>query len=160
MRKQRKHLINLLFEKTRVLYCKFKKKTPWGISTKELLSMPSSSYGYQLGTFLHERGFQLIPKVERHDAYHVLTGFNTNVEDEIVLQYLCFGNGKRSPYLLGVLLLGTLILSEYLAYYRESFIIGKNANPSHHFDFKTIPHILSSEALFFSEKQLILLHQI
>lgn len=162
MKQQRKQLINWLFEKTMIIYCKFKKKTPWGITTEELLLMPSSSFGYQLGAFLKERDFQLIPKVERHDAYHVLTGFKTNVEDEIALQYLCFGNGKRSPYLLGVLFLGTLILPEYLAYYFESFRIGKSANPFHHFDFKTILDTGFSDfqSIIFSEKQLLQLKQL
>lgn len=138
MRKRRKQLIHWLFEMTQKLYLFFKKKQPWNIDKKELLKMPTNSFGYALGSFLAHQGFELIPKVERHDAYHLLTGFSTVVEDEIALQYLCFGNGKRTPYLLGVLFLGTLLLPEYLSYYRKSFRIGKASNSFHHFDFKQV----------------------
>lgn len=135
---KRKQLINWLFEKSQRLYRRFKKKQPWGITSDDLLRMPLNSYGYRLGVFLRTHGFELIPKVERHDAYHVLTGFGTSQEDEIALQYLCFGNGKRTPYLFAVLLLGTLILPDYFRYYRKAYSFGKKSNSFHHFDFKTV----------------------
>lgn len=134
----RKQLIHWLFEISMKLYCRFKKKEAWGISTQQLLCMPSLSFGYALGKFLYKNAFELIPKVERHDAYHVLTGFGTEVEDEIALQYLCYGNGKRTPYLFAVLCLGSLILPDYLPYYRSAFRLGKRSNSFHHFDFKKI----------------------
>ena len=65
----------------------------------------------------------------------------TNVEDEIALQYCCFGNGKRTPYLSGVLILGTCILPDYLPYYLKAFRYGKEANSFHHFDYKTLLHV-------------------
>jgi len=138
MIQKRKHLISWLFEKSQRLYRRFKKKQPWGITSADLLEMPVNSYGYRLGGFLHANGFELIPKVERHDAYHVLTGFGTCQEDEIALQYLCFGNGKRTPYLFAVLLLGTVILPDYFGYYRKAYYFGKKSHSFHHFDFKTV----------------------
>jgi len=135
---KRKQLITWLFEKSEQLYRRFKKKQPWGITNEDLLAMPVDCYGYRLGCFLEGNGFDLIPKVERHDAYHVLTGFGTSQEDEIALQYLCFGNGKRTPYLFAVLLLGTLILPDYFAYYRKAYYFGKKSHSFHHFDFKTV----------------------
>lgn len=134
----RKKLISKLFDWTMILYCKFKKKKAWGITTEMLLGMPTNTFGYYLGSFLKERNFSLIPKVERHDAYHVLTGYGTNVEDEIALQYCCFGNGKRTPYLYGVLLLGTILLPDYLGYYIKSYRFGKQINSFHHYDYKTV----------------------
>lgn len=134
----RKHLINWLFEKSMVFYCKFKKKKPWGITSQELVSMPSNTFGHHLGCLLVANEFELIPKVERHDAYHLLTGYSTAVEDEIALQYACFGNGKRTPYLLGVLFLGTFILPDYLPHYLKAYQFGQHANSFHHFDFKTV----------------------
>lgn len=135
---KRKQLISWLFEKSQRLYRRFKKKQLWGLTSEDLLAMPTNTYGYRLGGFLRTNGFELIPKVERHDAYHVLTGFGTSQEDEIALQYLCFGNGKRTPYLFAVLLLGTLILPDYLGYYRKAYYFGKKSNSFHHFDFKTV----------------------
>ena len=124
-----------------VVYCKFKKKEAWNISTASLLEMKESTFGYNLGALLHKNGFELIPKVERHDAYHLLTGFGTTVEEEIALQYCCYGNGKRTPYLYGVIVIGTLILPEYFPYYLKAYHYGKNANDFHHFDFEKILNV-------------------
>lgn len=134
----RKYLIEKLFEISQKAYLYFKKKQPWEITNDQLMAMPSNTFGHQLGKFLHDQGFQLIPKVERHDAYHLLTGFSTSVQDEIALQYVCFGNGKRTPYLLGVLILGTLLLPECASYYQQAYFFGKQSNRFHHFDFKKL----------------------
>jgi len=144
MKAFRKKLIIWLFEISQTFYVKhFKKETvAWNISKTELLEYPEDNFGYHLGLFLKQNNFNLIPKIERHDCYHVLTGYGTTVQDEIALQYLCYGNGKRSIYLFGVIALGTLLLPEYLNYYLKSYRIGKNANPFYDFDYN---HLLTSE---------------
>lgn len=137
MKRLRKKLITWLFEISKELYTYiFKNHAPWGIYKKELLTYPKGTFGKHLGLFLDENNFELIPKIERHDAYHVLTGYGTKVEDEIALQFLSFGNGKRSVYLFGTLFLGTIILPDYLTYYWISYRKGKNANSFHNLDFK------------------------
>lgn len=138
MLETRRQIIEWLFEVTQKQYTRFKKKTPWNISNASLLAMSPQSFGHYLGRFLEKHGFHLIPKVERHDAYHVLTGFGTKAEDEIALQYLCFGNGKRTPYLFAVMLIGSVILPEFLPYYRLAFRLGQRSNSFHQFDFKKI----------------------
>ncbi|MEZ4875083.1 MAG: hypothetical protein R2793_06465 [Flavobacteriaceae bacterium] len=139
----RKKLLAWLFEKSQRFYTLHfkKKKKPWGISKKDLLALPSQSLGYQLGLFLETNGFELIEKVERHDAYHVLTGYGTQAQDEIALQYLCYGNGKRSLYSLLVLSLGTLILPDYLPYYLKSYGLGKKSHHFHDYDYKKLLEI-------------------
>lgn len=134
----RKKLITWLFNWTMLIYCKFKKKEAWDITTAQLLEMPSNCFGFHLGQLLHNNDFELIPKVERHDAYHLVTGYSTSVADEIALQYCCFGNGKRTPYLLGVLLIGTILLPDYMSTYLKAFQTGKAANSFHHFDYKKV----------------------
>ena len=139
MKHLRKKLISWLFDKSQKIYTQFfKTHDPWGISREELLNYPEESLGFHLGTFLLMNDFQLISKVERHDAYHTITGYGTNVEDEIALQFLCYGNGKRSPFLLGAVILGSIILPDYFPYYIRSFNIGKNANPFYHFNYKNL----------------------
>ena len=76
--------------------------------------------------------------MERHDAYHIVTGYKSKVQDEIALQYLCYGNGKRSIYLFGVIIIGTFLLPDYLNYYHKSYQIGKNANPFYDLDFENL----------------------
>ncbi|MBV1923655.1 MAG: ubiquinone biosynthesis protein COQ4 [Flavobacteriaceae bacterium] len=138
----RKRLIVWLFDHSQKIYTQlFKNHKSWGLSKKDLLLYPSKSLGKHLGEFLDKYGFELIPKVERHDAYHTLTGFGINVEDEIALQYLCFGNGKRSLYLYGAILLGTCILPDYLPYYLKSFRKGRKAYSFHQYDYRTLLHI-------------------
>ncbi|WP_405562735.1 Coq4 family protein [Polaribacter sp. Asnod6-C07] len=134
----RKKFIYWLFECSQRIYIKYKNKKPWDISSEELLTYSEESFGYHLGKLLIENNFELLPKVERHDCYHLITGYGTTVEDEIALQYVCFGNGKRSPYLIGVLLAGTLILPEYYKYYIKSHKLGKNCNQFYHFNYKNL----------------------
>lgn len=136
----RKKLIYWLFEISKKAYTKWFKKDhiAWEVTTKELQQYPAESFGYQLGHFLAKNHFELLPKVERHDAYHTLTGFGTSVEEEIALQYLCMGNGKKSPYMYGAVLLGTFILPEYLPFYLKAYQKGKAAHRFHHFDFQKL----------------------
>ena len=156
--KSRKKIIVWMFEKSQKVYTKYiKKNEPWNINKSDLLCLPDESFGKQLGEFLVDNDFDLIPKAERHDAYHVLTGYSTKVEDEIAQQYLCYGNGKRSIYLYGVITIGTLILPEYLGYYLKSYKIGKSANLFHHLDFKSLlkTPLLDLQSCIFSKSHII-----
>lgn len=138
----RKQLIIWLFDNTQRMYTSiFKKHESWKITKTELLKMPKPTFGRHLGEFLDTNNFELIPKVERHDCYHVLCGYSTKVEDEIALQCLCYGNGKRSPYLYGAILLGVAILPDYYKYYYNSYNIGKRANPFHHFNYRKLLNV-------------------
>ncbi|WP_299096175.1 Coq4 family protein [Winogradskyella sp.] len=138
----RKQLIIWLFQHSQRIYtAMFKHHESWNISKSDLLKMSQSSFGKHLGDFLDKNNFELIPKVERHDCYHVLCGYSTKVEDEIALQCLCYGNGKRSPYLYGAIILGIAILPDYYDFYYRSYKTGKRANPFHHFDYKKLLNI-------------------
>ncbi|WP_034059909.1 Coq4 family protein [Lacinutrix jangbogonensis] len=157
MKKLRKQLINWLFAISSKIYTRiYKNHKPWDITKTELLSCSKESLGFNLGLFLDQNNFELIPKVERHDCYHVLTGYSTEVEDEIALQYLSFGNGKRSPYLYGAVILGTIILPDYLTYYLKSYHIGKAANVFHNLDFKPLlkTNMDALRHVIFSTKQI------
>jgi len=160
MKRLRKQLIELLFNYSQNVYTKlFKHHKEWGISKQELLSYPEQTFGRHLGEFLNKNNFELIPKVERHDAYHTLTGFDTKVEDEIALQCLCFGNGKRSLYLYGAIILGIIILPDYYDYYYKSYTIGKQANSFHHFDYRLMLNVNINDfrQAIFSKQQLNML---
>jgi|GEM_PF-78730 len=154
---QRKQLIEWLFEHSKRIYTGlFKNHKPWRITREDLLAYPKLSFGKQLGLFLKKHDFQLIAKVERHDAYHTLTGFSTQVEDEIALQWFCFGNGKRSLYLYGAIILGTVILPDYWSYYKASHKLGKSANPFHQLKYEKLLRVNLNDlrTTFFSKSQL------
>ena len=139
----RKKLITWLFYQSQTHYTRIFKSavTPWSVTKQDLLAYPVPSLGSHLGVFLERNGFELIPKVEQHDVFHMLTGYGTKVEDEIALQYLCLGNGKRSLYLIGAITLGTLILPEYIHYYYQSYQKGRRANPFYHYDYQNLLQI-------------------
>ena len=80
----------------------------------------------------------MIPQMENHDVYHLITGCSTKIEDEIAMQYLLFGNGKRSAYLLGVLFLGTMVFPEKLGIYLKAFRIGRKMSSFHNWDFESL----------------------
>lgn len=156
MKNLRKQLIIRLFKNSQRIYTfLFKSNKPWNIRKSQLLLLPKNTLGYALGTFLNSNGFELLPKVERHDAYHVVTGYSIKVEDEIALQYLCYGNGKRSLYLFGVIIVGTLLLPEYYKFYCRSYKIGKQANSFHHYDYKRLLLIdlAAFRAMIFTKQQ-------
>ena len=139
MKNSRKQLVVWLFENTQRWYTRwFKRCKPWNVNRKTLLNYPQGTLGKALGQFLLQNDFHPIPKVERHDVYHVLTGYGTAVEEEVALQYLCFGNGKRSFYLFGVIVLGSLLLPEYAQLYYQSYIRGKYANAFHHLEYEKL----------------------
>lgn len=154
----RKQFIIWLFEHSQRIYTSmFKNHKPWDVSKSDLLKLPEPTFGRHLGEFLDKNNFELIPKVERHDCYHVLCNYSTKVEDEIALQCLCFGNGKRSPYLFGAIVLGVAILPDYYKYYFKSFKAGRAANAFHHFDYQKLLSVSISEfrAAIFSKQQLL-----
>lgn len=140
MRKLRIKLIAWLFHISIAPYAKLfkRKKESWGLTAKDLMTYPSESLGYATGVFLTTNNFQLMERLEAHDTYHVLTGYGTDVPNEIAQQYFLFGNGKRTTYVIGVLLLSILLLPEDMAFYLDAYKRGAHCNPMHHLDMKTL----------------------
>ena len=135
---RKKFLTALYLHSQRIYTALFKSSPEWGIRRADLLKYPPTTLGHHLGRFLEANDFELIPKVEQHDIYHVLTGYGTAVEEEIALQFLCLGNGKRSLYLLGAILIGTLVLPEYRKLYWQSYLKGKRLRPFYCYDYRNL----------------------
>lgn len=137
---KRKQLVEWLFIHSQKQYTKLfkQKKKAWNICVAELIKFKRNTLGYHLGKFLKQNKFELLPKLERHDCYHIITNYGFKAEDEIALQYLCFGNGKRSLYTFLVIIFGSIILPDYYKYYLKSYQIGKNANHFHGFDYQKL----------------------
>jgi len=139
--KNREKICIWLFDKSKTPYAKyFKSNAPWNLNSAALLSFPTNTLGYELGLFLSTNGYQLIPKLEKHDAYHVITEYGTSVKDEIALQYFFLGNKKRSPYLFGVIAIGALLTPENFIHYHQAYLHGKRATPFHKWDIKQLLH--------------------
>lgn len=116
----------------------FKKNEPWNITRTELCHFPIQSLGYALGQFLITNDFHLIPKLERHDAYHVITNYGTTVEEEIALQFFFLGNGKTSLYLFAVITIGFMLLPEYYKNYYTAYLHGKSCNDLYKWSIKAL----------------------
>jgi ubiquinone biosynthesis protein Coq4 len=135
------------------LYAKYFKKNrkAWNLTKQDLLHYPKDSLGYHLGNFLYQNQFELMPKLENHDCFHILTNFKTDVKDEIALQYLCFGNGERNLSAVLVMLSGTLLLPEHIKYYIKSFRKGKKYKPFYNINYK---HFLQNNLQILKSKLL------
>ncbi|GAA4135739.1 hypothetical protein GCM10022216_09910 [Sphingobacterium kyonggiense] len=132
-----------LYDHSSRIYAKIFKagKTPWGIAKEEFLQYPKNSLGYKLGEFYRDKGFDVMPTLENHDVFHILTETDTQIKDEIAMQYLLFGNSKLSLYLIGMLLVGTFIFPEHFRYYRSSYRKGQAMKKFHHLEFKEYLHM-------------------
>ncbi len=123
----REKLCHYLFQKSAGPYAKYfkRKQVAWNLSTEDLLKYPIKTLGHKVGLFLSSNGFEFYPKHESHDVFHVVCNYGTSVKEEIGLQFLLYGNGKRSLYLYAVMSLGFLIVPEYFKFYKASYQKGK-----------------------------------
>ncbi len=129
-------LLETLYEWSKKPYQKFiKKNDPWALGIKDLMHYPSTTLGFHLACFLLKHNFEIQPKLEDHDVFHVLTETGTTVPEEISMQYYLWGNGKRSLYQYAVIILGTLLYPDYIALFTKAYRRGKKALVFHHLNF-------------------------
>ncbi len=113
----------------------FKRKNrPWELSADDLCNYPENSLGHEVGLFLKKNQFELIPKLESHDVYHVICQMDTSVRDEIGMQYLLMGNGKKSTYQKLTVVLGFCLLPEYYTYFKFCYKKGQQMRPVYQLD--------------------------
>lgn len=138
--KLREKLCAFLFEASKRPYrFLFKqKKEAWNLHSDDLINYPEGSLGKALGKFLKSNEFELIDKLESHDVYHVVCGMNTTVRDEVGMQFLLMGNGKRSLYLYATVGICFVLLPEYLSYFRSCYRKGKHLHPIHKLNLRKI----------------------
>ncbi len=112
----RQRLLTALFAISHGAYARLAKpgQAPWAETRASLLARAPGTLGHAIGRHLAAGGFALLPRLEDHDVFHVVTGIGVEAEDEVALQFLLAGNGKRSAYCLGVLLIGGLVFPELL----------------------------------------------
>ena len=113
----------------------FKKGKAWEIEINQLIQLPNDSLGFHLGCFLLKYNFEIQPKLEDHDIIHVLTNTGISVVDEIGMQYYLYGNGKRSLYLIMVIVSGTLFYPTRFSYFKQQYKRGKTAHEFYGLDF-------------------------
>ena len=132
----RERMIEMMFNLSSEPYRKYVKTTKkWALSNTTLLQYQKGSIGHELGSFLETNKFELLDKSEKHDIFHLITGYSTSIGDEIAMQYFLYGNGKRSPYLFMVIGVGTFYYPDKIGHFRKAYRKGKAPNPFFNFDF-------------------------
>lgn len=129
-----------LYDWSQSLYTRLfkRKKESWGMTKERLNDYPEGTLGKALGNFYAKNGFDIMPKLENHDVFHVITETGTEIQDEIAMQYLLYGNGKRSVYMFSMIIIGTMVYPEFIYYYRSHFQKGKSKLTFFNVDFKPL----------------------
>jgi ubiquinone biosynthesis protein Coq4 len=91
--------------------------------------------GKSTAVFLKTNNFELLDKLESHDVMHVLLGMKTTVKEEIGMQFLLLGNGKKSVYMYATIVLGYLLQIEHYKYFSYCYRRGKAIYAIHKIDF-------------------------
>lgn len=132
-------ILETLYEWSKRPYQKFiKQNEPWPFSIADLIQYRKSSLGFHLACFIMKHNFKIQPKLEDHDVFHILTNTGISVPEEISMQYFLLGNGKRSLYLYLVILMGTILYSDYLKLFIRAYRRGKSALRFHQLDFSKL----------------------
>ena len=134
----RAYILEKLYEWSLVPYQLLKKKEAWNIRIDDLLHFPKQTLGYQMGSFLLKNNFDLQAKLESHDVFHVLTNTGITVPEEISMQFYLMGNGKRSIYLISVIVIGTLLYPDYLKLFITKYRLGKSSLVFHQLNFRKL----------------------
>ncbi len=113
-----------------------RKKQPWSWTVQQLRQFPSDSFGKSIFEFINENKFEMLAKFESHDALHVLLGYGTHIIDEVRMQFCLLGNGKRSLYLFGVIIIGWMAFPECWHLFIHAFKRGKTFAPVHRWKFE------------------------
>ena len=116
----------------------FKNNQEWHIKKEDFLLFPHETIGYQLGQFLVTNNLEVQPNLEEHDVFHTLTNIGVTVKNEIELQYFLFGNGKKSLFLLIVIVTGFLFYPTDFFYFKTFYDKGKKAHKLYHLPFKKL----------------------
>ncbi|WP_367211161.1 hypothetical protein [Sphingobacterium sp. R2] len=142
MKEIRLKLMLYLYNSSSKVYANIFKwnKKPWGISKADFMNYPIGSIGHNLGLFYKSKGFDVMPKLENHDVFHILTETGTEIQDEIAMQFLLLGNGKISLYLIAMLLIGGTLFPEHFGYCKRHFQKGRSLQSFHRLEFKEILH--------------------
>lgn len=132
-------VLEALYEWSKVPYRRyFKQNEAWPVSVADLVQYPENSLGFHLAGFLLQHSFELQPKLESHDVFHMLTGTGTSVPEEVAMQFYLLGNGKRGLYLYSVVLLGTVLYPDYINAFLKAYRRGKRALAFHQLDFSKL----------------------
>jgi hypothetical protein len=83
--------------------------------------------GHELGLFLTRESLQPVDRIERHDAFHILLDFSTDISDEAAMQFFLIGNGKISPFTLATAGFTFLVMPDHWGNFYRQYKRGRAA---------------------------------
>jgi ubiquinone biosynthesis protein Coq4 len=113
---------------------RFRRPGSFSHTLEELREYPTGTLGKDLFEFLSKRNLPLLKHYARHDLKHVLLGFDTTEKGEVCLQSFMLGNRRISFPVLATVIYGFLTMPEYWREMRRSFLIGRDCNSFHGWD--------------------------
>lgn len=138
-RSVRARFVLWLLEKSVPLHALFnKRRMAWNLNVEDFLRFRPGSLGYTLGQFYMKEEFAPVPKAERHDVFHVLLGYSTDVIDESAMQFFLWGNGKSSLFTTGTCLLSALVFPNRIGYFIRHYNKGRHSAPVGNWDFRQL----------------------
>jgi len=135
----RNRIANFLVTQLTPVYqtLRFKRKA-WNTTKNDLKKCAPGTLGNALYQFLDGHNFNLIPKAETHDVWHVLFGYTVEMKDEMSIQFVVLGNGRHSaPYLYSCLV-AILMYPEHWGSFYKAYQRGKLASTFWHFNFEAL----------------------
>ena len=114
------------------------KKVPWGETKNSLARFSKGSIGHEMSLFLSRHGFEVNPKMESHDVFHVITGYGTQMHEEAAMQFFLIGNGKQSKLARISAFVGFVLFPEYWKLYRSAYRRGKNTRHFSSWEFREL----------------------
>ncbi|MBT2785305.1 MULTISPECIES: hypothetical protein [unclassified Halomonas] len=134
--KAREQFVGVGFKLSSQFYIFFKSEPVWNVHARQLILYPKNSLGFHLGSFLLKNKFEPQPRCEDHDVFHVLTGFSTDVAQEIAMQYWLWGNGKRSIYSALAMFVGIVFYPDQYGVFLNSYRQGGRYMAIHDIDYQ------------------------
>lgn len=113
-------------------------RVAWNLSSDDFLKFNAGSLGNALGQFYKSQHFEPIPKAERHDVFHVLFGYSTNVIDEAAMQFFLWGNGKPSFFTVGTCIITTVLFPNRFQEFKAAYQKGKQSTSIREWNFKAL----------------------
>jgi ubiquinone biosynthesis protein Coq4 len=131
----------------------YRKRKVWGLRRQDLLQYAEGTLGKELGLFLERESLEPIARIERHDAFHILLGFTTSLEDEAAMQFFLIGNGKISPFTLATTIFTAVAMPDKWGYFYKEFKRGSEAKCIAKWDFSILldEPFLDVKALIFKQ---------
>lgn len=112
------------------------KETKWQVELDQLRSYPTGTLGRAWADFYEGQSFGISPNYEEHDICHVLLGYRTSIIEETRMYSFLYGTGKRSAPTILTILIGCIIMPEFINQFYKDYRLGKDSLDFSKWDFR------------------------